>query len=116
MKNIYFTPGPSALYPTVHQHIQEALEDDICSISHRSERFKQIYQNAVASLRKLLNITDDFYLFFLGSATEAMERIIENCVEDCSYHFVNGAFSKRFYTIAKELKKNPQKNEAEFGN
>ena len=116
MKNLYFTPGPSALYPTVNQHIQEALENDICSISHRSEKFKQIHKNAVASLKSLLNITDDFYVFFLGSATEAMERIIENCVADSSFHFVNGAFSKRFYIIAKELKKNPQKIETEFGN
>jgi len=115
MKNIYFTPGPSALYPTVSQHIQEALADEICSIFHRSDRFKQIYQKTVASLKVLLNIPDDFFIFFLGSATEAMERIIENCVVDSSFHFVNGAFSKRFYNIAKELKKNPQKIEKGFG-
>ncbi|MBC8182096.1 aminotransferase class V-fold PLP-dependent enzyme [candidate division KSB1 bacterium] len=116
MKNIYFTPGPSALYPTVHGHIQEALEKDIFSISHRSEAFKQIYRNTVVSLRSLLNIPNDFFIFFLASATEAMERIIENCAADSSFHFVNGAFSKRFYTIANELKKNPQKVEVEFGN
>jgi len=45
-----------------------------------------------------------------------MERIIENCVENFSLHFVNGAFSKRFYTIAEELKKSPQRIEVEFGN
>jgi phosphoserine aminotransferase len=116
MKDIYFTPGPSALYSTVFGHIQEAWKNDICSISHRSNTFKQIYQNTNSSLRGLLNIPDDFNIFFLASATEAMERIIENCVEDTSFHFVNGAFSKRFYTIAKELKKNPQKVEMEFGN
>ena len=116
MKNIYFTPGPSALYPTVFQHIQEALGKNICSISHRSAAFKQIYHNTIISLRRLLNIPNNFSIFFLASATEAMERIVENCVEDSSFHFVNGAFSQKFYSIAGELKKNPKKIEVEFGN
>jgi len=116
MKDIYFTPGPSALYPTVFQHIQEALGKNICSISHRSAAFKQIYHNTIISLRRLLNIPNNFSIFFLASATEAMERIVENCVEDSSFHFVNGAFSKKFYSIAGELKKNPKKIEVEFGN
>ena len=115
MKKIFFTPGPTELFPTVSHHIDEALEENICSISHRSETFKQIYARTVDSLRKLLNIPKDFHVFFLGSATEAMERIIENCVEEQSCHFVNGAFSGRFFEIAQSLKKCPTKFEVEFG-
>jgi phosphoserine aminotransferase len=40
-----------------------------------------------------------------------MERIIENCAEKHSFHFVNGEFSKRFFATAQELKKYPQKIE-----
>jgi phosphoserine aminotransferase len=44
-----------------------------------------------------------------------MERIIENCVEKYSFHFVNGAFSKKFFEIASDLKKEPSKYEVDYG-
>jgi phosphoserine aminotransferase len=105
MQQIYFTPGPSQLYPTVRDHILQALEEDIPSLSHRSEKFHTIVKDTYDSLRELLDIPKDYQIFFTASATEAMERIIQNCVEEKSHHFVNGAFSKRFYQIALDLKK-----------
>ena len=42
MQNIYFTPGPAQLYPTVKNHILKALELEICSLSHRSKDYIQI--------------------------------------------------------------------------
>lgn len=115
MKTIYFTPGPTKLYSSVPHHINEALRENICSISHRSWAFQQIYKQAVEALKRLLNVPSHFHVFFMGSATEAMERIIENCVAEHSFHFVNGAFSNRFFSIAKALKKHPEKIEVEFG-
>ena len=112
---IYFTPGPSELYMTIKKHIQEALSSDICSISHRSELYKSIHENCTQNLKKLFELPDDYHIFFLGSATEAMERIIENCVDQKSFHFINGAFSRRFFQIAQSLKKRAQYIEAEFG-
>lgn len=112
---IYFTPGPSQIYPTVKKHILSAIKEEIPSISHRSERFHKIVRNIDIYLKSLLNIPDSFQIFFLSSATECMERIIENTVERHSFHFVNGAFSKRFYSIAKDLKKNSTIAEAEPG-
>jgi len=44
-----------------------------------------------------------------------MDRIIQNMVHKKSFHFVNGAFSERFYNTAVELEKNAQKIEAEYG-
>ncbi|MBD3288093.1 aminotransferase class V-fold PLP-dependent enzyme [candidate division KSB1 bacterium] len=116
MKKIYFTPGPTELYPTVAAHIENALHEDICSISHRSSRFKDIFKATRDNLKILLEIPDNFHIFFIGSATEAMERIIENCVQHKSSHLVNGAFSERFYKTALDLKKEPQKIMASFGN
>lgn len=115
MKKYFFTPGPSQLFPTIPKHIKNAVDYNIPSISHRGQQFKQIFKNTVDSLKKLLNIPDTYYVFFLSSATEAMERIIENCVEKYSFHFVNGAFSKNFFQIAVNLKKTPSKVEVDYG-
>jgi len=63
----------------------------------------------------LLNIPAGFHIYFTGSANEIWERIIQNLVEEKSYHLVNGAFSKRFYEIATLLNKKPLKTEVEIG-
>lgn len=115
MQKIFFTPGPTQLYPSVQKFLYEAINNNIYSISHRGKEFEQIFQNTTNNLKKLLNVPKDFHIFFLSSATEAMERIIENCVAEHSFHFVNGAFSKRFFETAVELKKSPQKFEVEIG-
>ncbi|MBI5389490.1 aminotransferase class V-fold PLP-dependent enzyme [Candidatus Woesearchaeota archaeon] len=112
----YFTPGPSHLYPSLHRHILDAVERGVCSISHRSESFKKIYAQTVASLRTLLNLPPAYHVLFLGSATECMERLIQGTVAKKSYHFVNGAFSKRFFETSKELGNNALRHEISAGN
>ena len=115
MKNIYFTCGPSQLYPTVKSHLKTALDNNLGSISHRGQQFQNIYKSAQTNLRKLLSIPLSHKIFFLSSSLESMERIIENCVEKQSFHFVNGAFSHKFYQFAKLLKKSPVKHEVDWG-
>ncbi len=115
MKKIFFTPGPSQLYPTVPGHIKKALDENILSISHRGDKFHEIYESTIDSLKKLLKIPKSHHIFFLSSATEAMERIIENLVEKRSLHFVNGAFSSLFYETALNLQKETTKVEAKAG-
>ena len=112
---IFFTPGPSALYFTAEDHIKTALKEQIPSISHRSKKFKSIYQHTEAQLRLLMNIPEDFYVLFTGSATEIWERLIQNCVEEQSYHFVNGSFSEKFYAMALAYRKNATRLESEPG-
>jgi len=112
---IYFTPGPSELYPTLASHMQTALANKIGTISHRSKQFQEIYKHTTDGIRMLLNLPDNYQILFLGSATEIWERIIQNCVETHSHHFVNGSFSKRFYEFSLELGKTAQKSEAAFG-
>lgn len=112
MKKIFFTPGPSQLYPTTQNHLQNGFKVDIGSISHRSELFQKIYQDLVDDLKQLLGIPKEYHIFIVGSGTEAMERTIQNCVEKYSLHFVNGSFSKRFYMMAQDLGKKPIKIEA----
>jgi phosphoserine aminotransferase len=104
-QQLIFTPGPSQLYPTVPMHLQRGLEEGIFSLSHRSAKAKEIVKIAVTGLRELLAIPDDYYVVFVGSATEAMERIIQNTVREKSFHLMSGAFAKKFTTIASELGK-----------
>jgi phosphoserine aminotransferase len=111
----YFTPGPTQLHPKVPEFIKEALSQDICSISHRSPKFDGIYASAANSVRNLLGAPKKMHVFFLGSGTEAMERIVQNCAVKNTLHFVNGAFSERFFQTAKELGKNARQIHAELG-
>lgn len=111
MKKIYFTVGPSQLYPTTKQHLHEAIENDIPSINHRGENFAEIYTQTKKSLRKLLNIPDTHHIFFLSSAHESMERIIRSTIHKYSFHFVTGAFSNIFYNYALDYGKLPEKVE-----
>ncbi len=104
-KTLFFTPGPSQLYPTVEKHIRTAMRKNIASISHRSSVFQEIYKQATDNIRKLLRVPADYHVFYLSSGTEAMERIIENCVEKTSFHLVDGAFSNTFQNIAVSLGK-----------
>ena len=105
MKKIYFTPGPSQLYPTVPMHLIQALKDDICSISHRSQTFKDIYKQAIDNIRALISIPLTHEIAFLPSSLEVMEQIIQNMVKKKSFHVIDGAFSKRWYDMAINLGK-----------
>ncbi|MBI5635374.1 aminotransferase class V-fold PLP-dependent enzyme [Candidatus Micrarchaeota archaeon] len=102
-QKIFFTPGPSQLLPAVELEIPNAVKNGVCSISHRGKEFKEIFSNTKAQLSKLLGIPSGHKIFFLSSATEGMERIVQNTVGKNSFHFVNGGFSKKFLEVSDEL-------------
>lgn len=93
---IYFTAGPSQIYPTVPQHLQRAVEEGVLSISHRSSRFTDIHAHMERGLRAVLDIPADYHVFLFSSATEVWERIAQNCIARESFHLVNGSFSASF--------------------
>jgi phosphoserine aminotransferase len=73
-----FSPGPSALPLEV---LEQAQKDLVCykdtgmsvmEMSHRSPMFEEILQNAKASLKRLMNIPDDYHILFLqgGASTQ----------------------------------------------
>lgn len=115
MNKIYFTVGPTQLYPTVPEHLEQGLKEDVYSISHRSEKFMKIFETAKNGIRKIFDVPDVNSIYFTSSATEAMERVVENTVEERCVNFVNGTFSKRFFTIAEKSGKKAEKIEAENG-
>lgn len=116
MKHVFFTPGPAQIYPTIPGHIQTALDADILSLSHRSPEFDTLFHETTEALMTLLSIPKDYRIYFLSSATECMERIIQNSVEKKSFHLVNGAFSERFAEMAKELGRKTGEYRVEMGN
>ncbi len=107
---LFFTPGPSQLYPTIPQHLNNAMRENIGSISHRGKEFQMIFQETKERLSDVLNIPPNYEIFITSSATEIWERIIQNLISNNSHHFVNGSFSERFYdfTTAYQLKSTAQ--------
>jgi phosphoserine aminotransferase len=112
---VNFTPGPSQLYVTTESHVKTAFKTGIPSISHRSKEFEAIYKEAVTGLTELLKIPAGFHIVFTGSATEIWERSLQSLVADQSLHFVNGAFSTKYFEIAQQLGKHPVKVEVKDG-
>ncbi|MBI3984823.1 MAG: aminotransferase class V-fold PLP-dependent enzyme [Candidatus Levybacteria bacterium] len=115
MKKVFFTVGPSQNYKSVQKHLLKAVNEDVLSISHRGDFFHQLFLENVALLKKLLNIPQDFHVFFISSGTEGMEISINNLVLENSLHLITGAFGEKFFNIAKDLGKKPVKISAEFG-
>lgn len=114
-KLTFFTPGPAQLYPTVESHYQQAFQQNIGSISHRSAQFRKIYQHTDEQLKELLNIPQENAILFTGSATEVWERLIMNLVDFETFHLVNGSFSTKFYEFATQLGKVATQFEKPFG-
>lgn len=115
MKLTYFTPGPAELYPTFEKHMKTFMDQQLGSVSHRSQQYRDIHKFTVEHLRHLLNIPSTHQVLFLGSASEAWERILMNCVEHESFHLVNGSFSKKFYEYSVALKRFAHKFEKPLG-
>lgn len=115
MKNVYFTVGPSQLFPGVESFLNQVLKEEIPSLFHRSPRGQEIYKSTVDNLKKLLKVPSSYQVFFLSSGSEGMESCIKNCVKKYSFNFINGYFSKRWYEMAEQLRKKPQKFEVEWG-
>jgi len=115
MRKFYFTPGPSEVYYTFESHLKQALKEQIPSISHRSKTFQSIYKETIDNLRELFQLGDDQHILFTSSATEVWERIVQNLIERESYHFVNGAFSRRFSDTVSQLNRNPLCQEVNEG-
>ncbi|MEQ9466516.1 MAG: aminotransferase class V-fold PLP-dependent enzyme [Ekhidna sp.] len=112
---IYFTPGPAQLFYTFEEHLKRALFLDIPSISHRSKDFIRIVEETNEGMRELLDLPAGYDIYYLNSANEAWDRIIQNLVSKRSHHFINGAFSRKFYEFALLHGKSSTATEAEDG-
>lgn len=103
MKPIFLTTGPSKLYPAVEGFLQDAYQSGILSRSHRSAEFSELYQSTLNCFREKLHLPNDYYLFFLTSATECWSVIAEGLVSKRSLHYFSGAFGQRWFLHTNEL-------------
>lgn len=111
----FFTPGPAATHPELADWMQDALEQQLLSTSHRSKTYVAVQRKAVQELRTLFSLPKDWNIFFFSSATEIWERLLQNCALGLSYHFVNGAFSERFYRFSRDLHLLSEANIVDWG-
>ena len=98
-----FYPGPSKIHPSVEKHIQEGLQKGLFSFNHRSEVFQKMYQETVHQLHDYLQIPQDYFVYFLSSATECWEVISQSFVATKSHHLYNGAFGEKWFQNASSL-------------
>ena len=100
---VFFTVGPSEIFPSVAGYMAEAMELGIPSLSHRGKQFEELFRSVEISLKELFRLPDGYRIFFVSSGNEGMERFIENCVREKSGHIVYGAFSKKWSKISRDL-------------
>ncbi len=114
-KFVSFNPGPSQLYPEIEEDIKQVLNENLLSLSHRSDKFGEVVRKTKENLRTYFSVPSDYRIFFVSSAIESMEIALRNCCAQKSFHFINGAFSRRFFSSAQHVKKNPAHMTAEEG-
>lgn len=102
---ISFYPGPSRVYKKIPEYVQDAYDEGILTINHRSEEFVNLCSETQRVLRKKLKIPADYMIFFTSSATECWEIIAQSLPETISYHFYNGAFGEKWFRYTQKLKK-----------
>lgn len=100
---ISFYPGPSRVYPSVPRYVQEAYEQGVLSINHRSPEFVVISQRTISLVKEKLSVPDDYTVFYVSSATECWEIISQSLVRHLSYHVHNGAFGQKWFRYAQQL-------------
>ncbi|GAA4417350.1 alanine--glyoxylate aminotransferase family protein [Nibrella viscosa] len=101
---ITFYPGPSKVYPQVAQYAQEAVQQGIVSLNHRSRGFMDIVQETLRLLHEKLDIPADYHIAFISSATEGWEIVAQSLTVATSLHPHSGAFGKKWMEYAHRIK------------
>lgn len=107
-----FCSGPATLPLPVLEKARDELLDfrgtgmSVMEISHRSAIFDDVAERAESSLRRLFSISDNYAVLFLaGGATTQFAQVPTNLasLERPGAYVVNGAWSKKAYTIANRM-------------
>lgn len=83
--------------------MQEAYQQGVLSINHRSAEFVDISKRTVALIKEKLGVPADYTVFYVSSATECWEIISQSLVRHVSYHVHNGAFGQKWFRYAQQL-------------
>lgn len=94
-----FIPGPTQVHPDILAEMARP------AIGHRTPECAELWAAARAGLGRLM-FTNNEVLMLTAPASAMMEATVRNLVHEHSLHAVNGAFSKRWFEIAKSNGKN----------
>ncbi len=106
--------GPSHVSDEVKRDIVDITESGLLSESHRGPAVMDTIKRAVATTRDAMQIPEDYTFLFHPSATACMELILRNCVAKKTFHFVEGAFSKRCADTASRIGLNAARLELDW--
>ena len=106
-----FSAGPATMPVPVLEEIRDEMMNYrgsgmcVMEMSHRSKMFQEIYDNAVADLRKLMNIPENYKVLFIqGGATVQFAMIPMNLMKNgVADYIVTGAWSKKAFSEAKKF-------------
>lgn len=109
-----FSAGPSMLPEDVLKTAAEEMMDykgtgmSVMEMSHRSKAYESIIQKAEASLRKAMNISDDYKVLFLqGGASQQFAMVPMNLLmpDETADYLNTGSFAKNAIKEAAVIRK-----------
>jgi aspartate aminotransferase-like enzyme len=103
-----FTPGPVEVSPKTLAAFARPM------IGHRGEDFKKLYQSIHPGLQKLFGTRQPVFLS-TSSAWGVMEASIRNLVERGVLSCMCGAFSDKWFDVAKRCGKNAEPLQVDWG-
>lgn len=112
---LYFTVGPAQLYPGVKEFLCEQIQNDLGSLSHRSQKFSEISKKGLKAFRQFFAIPEDYHVFYTSSATEGLQLISQGLCEKNTVQINNGAFGKLWCELSASLGKNVIEHKADHG-
>ena len=103
-----FVPGPVDVQPDVLAAQNQPM------LPHRSEAFESIYRRVWSKSQALFS-TQSRVFIVTSSGTGLQEAAVRNLAKQDILSCVNGAFSQRWYEVAKTNGKQPDLLEVEWG-
>jgi len=103
-----FIPGPVDIAPETYAAMAEPM------IGHRGKDFEELYASIQPALKQIAGTERNVYLS-TSSAWGVMEAAIRNLVQTKVLNLCCGAFSDKWYGVAKSCGKNAEKIQVEWG-
>lgn len=109
-----FNAGPAVLPLDVLLEVQKDLVDykgkglSVMEMSHRSKEYQEIFDDARATMKRLLNVGDDYDVLFLGggASTQFLMVPMNLCPEDKEANYINtGEWATKALEEAKKIGK-----------
>lgn len=98
-----FNPGPAVLPLEVLQEAQAEMLNfkntgmSVMEISHRSPAYDEVHNNAIATIKELMNLGDDYEVLFIqGGASLQFDMIPMNFLQGKTGNYIlSGSFAKK---------------------